>query len=184
MAPLLTATLADGPAVHVVPQVGGQSAPAGGVTLSPTTILEVDADGNPVSAFNTTQDVPQKISKRFYVDNTTTPSGISGFRISSILDNGAFFFWECNLAGQSFAKVYGNSSRTIPANRGSQLMEVAYWPPVNRNTTGFAIVFEFGFVGSPIIGYGTRQSSIKCSRRISRARQPCRRGSSYPRQAT
>jgi len=154
VAPLLTAALEDGPAMYIVPRVGGgQSAPTGGVTLSPTAILEVDAYGNPVSAPNATQTIPREILKRFYVDNTTTSGGVSGFRVSTILDNGAFFFWECYLAGQTFPKMYGNSSRTVPANQVSQLMEVSYWPPVNESTKGFAIDFEFGFGGSPVIGY-------------------------------
>ena len=148
----VSTTIQNGPAAYIVPVLYGQTATSG-VSLNPTTIMEVDANGNPVNGPNTTQTLPTEIFKRYYVDNLTLADGVQGTRISTILNNGAFFFWELYMDSQSFIKNYVNTQRTIDPNKLTELIEVSYWPAVSPNTTGFALDFEIDFGGSAVVSY-------------------------------
>ena len=144
----LSVSLQNGPAVNVVPVSNGQQATTG-VILIPTTIMEVDSNGLPIGDGNTTQTIPAEIFERYYVDNLTV-SATEGFRVSTILNNGAFFFWECYLSNISFTKNFVEIPRLIPPNIVAELLEISYWPPTDPRTTGFALDFQIIFNNSDI----------------------------------
>jgi len=132
--------MVDGPALSLIP-IDASGNPYSDVKLIPKIASEIDSSNNKIGTANATVNFPVNLNSTYYTDPISS-HGAPGFRLSTILSNGAFFFWECYLSDVLWKKNFISTIRTIGNNTAACLIELSYWPPASAQTVGYELDFD------------------------------------------